>query len=480
VSAASDRSALTVDGRSLDRAALERFYALRQFRLAWIEDASGAKRIDAVLNRMERADEEALDPADYHVEWLRALRAGNDRMGFDRALSDALIRYARNLHIGRAEPTSVDQDVSLPQLTFDPVQAVADLIASQDFDARLAALSPPHPDYIRLKSALRRYRAIVAAGGWPAVPDLRDVDLESHDPRLAILRARLAAEGFVAAGAADSDLKAAIIVFQAHHGLEPDGRIGRRTLEALNVSAPDRVDQIIANMERWRWFGPFERLHVVINVPAAQLNVYRDGAVILRSNLVLGKPSTPTPMFRALVTAVTVNPPWDVPASIVRKEILPKLRRDPDYLEEQQMVWLPEGGVRQLPGPENSLGSLKLEMPNPFDSYLHDTPERRLFARSARFFSHGCMRVEQIVPLASIVLTGSPTEATPALQNLVSEGATRQLEVSEEPPVYVLYWTALADEDGSTTFLPDIYGRDARLLAFLHSRTVAREAELPG
>jgi murein L,D-transpeptidase YcbB/YkuD len=302
---------------------------------------------------------------------------------------------------------------------------------------------------------------------------LRNVGLGSSDPGLDVLRRRLAAEGFLAAGNTNSPLKPAIALFQTRHGLDSDGRIGDRTLQALNVPVSAKVDQIVANMERWRWLGPFEPFYLIVNVPDARLAVYRDGAVILRSKLVLGKPATPTPIFRALVTTVTVNPPWDVPVSIVRKEVLPKLRRNPDYLDQQHMVRLPNGGIRQLPGPENSLGRLKLEMPNQFDSYLHDTPQRSLFARSARFFSHGCMRVEQIVPLASILLTGSPTEAEPMLQALISQGTTEHLAVPGRPPVYVLYWTAVADEDGGTTFLPDTYGRDARLLAVLRNRVAA-------
>jgi murein L,D-transpeptidase YcbB/YkuD len=459
-----------VDGQSLDSIALDRLYALRQSRPAWIGDAGNAKRADFVLGRLEHAEQDGLDPIDYHVEWLRILRLGNDQMAFDRALTDALIHYAHDLRKGRVEPDLTDQDIALPGATFDPVQAVADLIENPDLDAGFAALAPPQPDYTRLKSALRRYRAIAAAGGWPVVPDFA-----KDDPRLAILGARLAAEGFAVPAARGSDLKPAIKAFQMHHGLEPNGRITDRTLEALNVPASTRVGQIIANMERWRWLDPFGPYYLLVNVPSAQLTVYRDGEVILRSKLILGKPATPTPMFRAEVTGITVNPPWEVPTSIIRKEILPKLHSDPGYLRRENMVWGPDGGIRQLPGPRNSLGRLKVEMPNEFDSYLHDTPQRSMFARSERFFSHGCMRVEQIVPLVSILLTGDPTEDESELHDLISRGSTRHLAVSENPPVYVLYWTALANEDGSATFLPDIYGRDESLLTALRNRAMVRE-----
>jgi murein L,D-transpeptidase YcbB/YkuD len=463
--------------RMLDSAALSRFYALRQFQPAWSGDALNRQRADAAIARLEHADEEGLAPADYRATELPGLRARIDSAGFDLVLTDALIRYARDLRTGRSAVGFVDADVALPPANFDAVQAVADMFRAEDFDGALAALEPPHEEYARLKNALARYRAFFAAGGWAPVPDLRKVALDGDDERLLLLRNRLAVEDSTAA---NGDLQAALKRFQTRNGLEPDGRIGAQTLAALNVPVTDRIDQIVANMERWRWIGAFEPSHIAVNIPEAQLTVHRDGQIVLTSRVIVGKPKTPTPIFRALVVGVTANPPWNVPTVIARHEILPKLRRDPDYLAKHHMIFVESGGIRQLPGADNALGSLKLEMPNQFDTYLHDTPAKALFARYARYFSHGCMRVELILPLASIVLTGDSTSAISQLQMAISTGTTLHLSVARQLPVYVLYWTAIANEDDNVSFLPDIYGRDRRLIAALHGLQPQRLAELSG
>ncbi len=242
----------------------------------------------------------------------------------------------------------------------------------------------------------------------------------------------------------------------------------------------DKIDQIVANMERWRWLDAFEPAYIAVNIPEAQLTVHQDGQIVLASKIIVGKPKTPTPIFRALVIGVTANPVWNVPTSIAAKEILPKLRRDPGYLAKHHMIYGPDGGIQQLPGTDNALGTLKLEMPNKFDTYLHDTPTKNLFARDARYFSHGCMRVEQILPLASIVLTGDSTGAVDELRQAIATGATQHLAVEKKLPVYVLYWTAIANEDGDATFFPNIYGRDRRLIAALHGMQPRRLAALDG
>ena len=465
--------------RMLDSGALARFYALRQFQLAWSGSAANQQRADTVITRLEHADEDGLEPADYRATELPGLRARGDVVEFDLVLTDALIHYARDLRTGRSAVGFVDRDVALPPVNFDAVQAVADLFQQTDFSAGLAALAPPHREYAQLKKALAQYREIFATGGWPAVPDLRKVALDGDEEQLLLLRKRLAIED-PAASPENGDLKAAVKRFQARNGLEPDGRVGVQTLAALNVPVTDRIDQIKANMERWRWLGAFEPAYIAVNIPEAQLIVHREGQIVLTSRVIVGKPKTPTPIFRALVVGVTANPPWNVPTAIARHEILPKLRRNPDYLAQHHMIFVESGGIRQLPGADNALGTLKLEMPNQFDTYLHDTPTKALFVRYARYFSHGCMRVELIMPLASIVLTGDDTSAITALQNAIATGTTQHLTVAKQLPVYVLYWTAVANEDDNVTFLPDIYGRDRRLIAALHGLQPKHFATLNG
>ena len=185
---------------------------------------------------------------------------------------------------------------------------------------------------------------------------------------------------------------------------------------------------------------------------------------MLTSRIVAGKAATPTLLFAATVVAVTVNPYWNIPASIARNEILPKERAHPGYLAAEHIERMPDGGLRQTPGDFNALGRLKLEMPNRFNSYLHDTPAKTLFARTDRHFSHGCMRVEQIRQLASLVLTGAPSAALQRIDAAIDADETVRIPLDKPLPVYVLYWTVIAHRGGAVDFL---YGRDGRLLAAL-------------
>jgi len=248
-------------------------------------------------------------------------------------------------------------------------------------------------------------------------------------------------------------------------------------------------------MERWRWMPrSFEPRYVWVNVAEAMLQLIDNGDQALISRVIVGNPRTPSPIFRAEITGVTSNPPWDVPLSIARNEMLPRLRRDPGYLAAHNMVLVngPAGDqhgltvdwatisrarfpyhIRQLPGPDNALGMVKLELPNRFSVYLHDTPGRNLFERADRFLSHGCIRVQEIVPLASYILAHNSTNGPDVLGDAIAAGNTRFLSLSSPLPVYILYWTAVVNGDGSFGFRNDIYDRDEQLIVALERRNSA-------
>ena len=229
----------------------------------------------------------------------------------------------------------------------------------------------------------------------------------------------------------------------------------------------------------------------MVNVPDESLRLVDDGNALLSSRVIVGRPNNPTPILRANAVAVTANPPWNVPLPIARKEILPKLKRDPNYLVKENMVLLdgpagdPQGlhidwrkmpaghfpyRVQQVPGVKNALGSIKLELPNNFDVYLHDTPGKAAFGRDDRALSHGCIRVQQIFPLASLALGGG-AEVMDMLTAAIQSGETQKLALKTPLPVYVLYWTAMAEPDGTVQFRRDLYGRDRRLIEALASRS---------
>jgi L,D-transpeptidase YcbB len=470
---------LSDDAIAIDWRSVEAFYRRRDLRLAWND--SPADR-DLALRFLGEAAGEGLSPGDYHVASLKAAphNDAGQRARFDVLLTDALLHYAHDVRLGRVAARDIDPDVDLPAQNFDAVGTIASALETNRLEGTLAALPPSDERYAQLRSALARYRALASDGGWPRLPDVKKIGFDGDDPNVAALAARLRDEGDASANETDPGaLRVAVMAFQRSHGLDADGRVGAVTMRALNVSAADRIAQIEANMERWRWLPrTWETRRIEVNVPDASLRVWDGAAQLLTSRIIVGKKDRPTPMFRTVATTVTVNPPWDVPVDIARKEILPKLVRDPGYLSAHHMVLLKPGVVRQLPGADNALGQLKLEMPNRFSVYLHDTPARTLFARTDRDLSHGCMRVEQILPLASIALTGDAAKGLDQLKQAIAAGSTQHISLPTPLPVYVLYWTVWVDADGSVAFRSDLYGRDQRLIAALTGGAGTRYAML--
>lgn len=414
---------------------------------------------------LSHAAQEGLDPGAYRIPNLPDLAARN------AAASAALLDYMRDVRTGRPALKALDADMALPPSAFDAATTLDQAIRDNSLDALLAGLPPSAPEYAGLKLWLAHYRRIAAAGGWPLI---------APGAESGLLRSRLAFEDDIT-GLSDPD---ALKRFQARHGLAQDGALGVSTLAALNVPAGARADTIAANMERWRWLpGQLEANRIVINVADARLDLFLGGNATLSSRVIVGKPATPTPILRAEGAGVTVNPPWTVPVLIAAHEILPKLKRNAAYLVSQDMFLLdgppgdPQGlhvnwraipaghfpyRLRQHPGPKNSLGRIKLELPNQFDVYLHDTPGRAAFNAAHRDVSHGCVRVEQILPLASYVLAGD-LSAVAKISDAVNGGETGYLPLTRKMPVYFLYWTAFVDAGGTLQFRPDIYGRDQRM-----------------
>jgi len=382
--------------QELDLNALNTFYDARLYQPAWTESQAAQANASLALSALEHSDEDGLLPDRYHLSEL-SLRRRTDTMQaaaeYELFLTDAMLRYARDLRQGRPGLREVDDDVGFPTEYFDAAGALSEALQANRLNDFLASLPHPHPEYQNLKAALARYRA---------------------------------------AGA------------EAH------------------------VQTIIANMERWRWvprdFGP---RYVSVNAAAATLEAVDNGNVILTSPVIVGKPDSRTPLFSTTAFSLTINPSWHVPTHIVRKEIMPHLRANPGYLARKHMVWTEGGGVRQLPGGGNALGVLKFEMPNEFDTYLHDTPQHSLFAKADRHLSHGCVLLGKIQQLGSFALTDDPDAGMDRIHSLIITHATRTISLDESLPVFVLYRTAIADADGAVNFMPDVYGRDQRLLSAL-------------
>jgi len=391
----------------------------------------------------------------------------------DADLMATLRRYAI-LQLGlRVQPSKVDPLWSIEPTGRD-VTAELEAARSQGrLSSWLRALEPPGAGYRSLAAARCRYAAITDAGGWKTLPSGAPLKEGDIDPVVEALRVRLIIEGYDLTQAQstqrfDRALAAALRAFQRRHDLRDDGVLGPETRSALNVPVEARLAQIETNLERWRWLPhdlPKDRLEV--DLSAAEATLFVSDRPQLQMRAIVGDPGHKTPMFASRLEAVIFNPPWNVPNSIARDEILPRAARDPGYLARNQFVRTPQG-LQQRPGPRNALGQLKFDLPSPFGVYLHDTPGRASFARRVRTLSHGCMRLEKPRELAQQLLAAQGWTRT-EIDQAIATGATRRIKLLKPVPLFVVYRTASVDQDGWAHFRPDPYGWDSKLSAALAS-----------
>lgn len=466
---------------------LARIYEAGHFAPIWTLSSGAGARAAVLVQVPDLAAREGLAPARYAI---RQTPPGDDAASAaarDLAETEAFLRFVHDARSGAVAPGGMGADWSIMPDPFDAAGGIAMALRDGTLGALVESLPPPHPAYRRLTRALAAYEAISAAGGWPLVGGDTELVLGSGDSRETALLERLRIEGDLISG--QDAAREAVQRFQARQGLPADGRVGRATLRALQISANTRVDQIRANLERWRHLPrDFGARYVEVNA-ADQSAVFKAaGGEGLAMRAIVGDLKHPTPVLSARILAVTLNPPWNVPVSIATKEFLPKLRRNPAYLEAHEIVianraggdpygrdidWKSVGArgfpytFRQLPGPRNSLGVVKLEMPNPFDVYLHDTPTKALFARSPRYFSHGCVRLERAIDMAVAVIGNESEWNRGSLGEAIRAGATRRIDLANPVPAHILYWTAFVTEAGEVNFREDAYGRDGPLIAAL-------------
>lgn len=438
-----------------------------------------------------------LTPA--QADLLRDALAGSDRHGFepgefaprgpgDDALIEAVVRYARAVKTGRLAVSGFREDWGLRPQPFDARASLARAVYDNTVEAWLKSLPPDYPGYEALQQGLVTYRTIRERGGWQTLPAGPDLKPGSTGYAVEALRARLAIEdpetpaetartqppaaapplapgqpAFVGEPLFDAALGEAVKRAQKRMGLEPSGVVGDATRAALNIPVQRRIDQIVANMERWRWLPPtLPADRVQVNVAAGVLTLFQNDQPTLSMRAVTGRPNGgETPLLSSSIDSIVLNPPWNVPTSIARRELLPKGRA---YLASAGFRILPGGGLQQAPGPRSALGLIKFDFQNPYSVYLHDTPSKGGFSRYTRLASHGCVRLEKPMALARAIMEGDPVWTPEQIEATIAGGKTTRATVARPVAVYLLYWTAYVTPDGQVNFRQDPYGWDTLLI----------------
>jgi len=484
--------------RIIARNLLPTLYSNNQLQLLWQNKDSVAQLLKAI----GKSNLEGLTPSDYHLKPLQRLEkqraAGMDypslKADFDILLSDAFVRLAYDKNFGKVDPQRLNPDWNLPEKNVgrDLVLRVDKAIANGTVDKSLNALSPQFSIYDNLINALEKYRKIQEMGGWQPVEDGPVLKPGMKDARIPILRKRLLSVGELTVSAHDfllydQQLEQAVISFQQRHYLEGDGVIGKQTLLALNQTVEQKIDQIRVNLERARWIlHDLPDSFILVDIAGYTLVYYHKGKVIWKTRVVVGKPFHETPVFRADMKYLVINPTWTLPRSIITNETLPKIISDPSYLQSNNLEvidhqgnrvnpasinWYSYSGrsfpygIRQEPGPHNALGRIKFIFPNSHAVYLHDTPSRSLFSKDQRAFSHGCIRVDQPIMLGELILKndGQYWDEN-RIEAVIDTMKITTVKLNKHLPVMLLYWTVNASNSDNILFKQDIYGRDKALL----------------
>ncbi len=479
------------------------YYSDRSFKPIWVRDNGMKSKGKVLLNFLSEIENHGLREFKYRIVDIGALVGDPHPRALaelEMLLTSAFIDLARDLTRGRVSPNEVTKqnDISVRELGAAYLLDGAEKV--DDLQPYLKSLMPQDKRYHRLVAKLKEYRAIAAAGGWTSIPPGKALKPGAKDVRLPLLREFLVTTGDMDAAKRPVDDRydevtiAAVKKFQRRHGLTDDGVVGPTTLQQINVPTTKRIRQLEVNLERRRWLdrepGGF---YVFANLADQELKVVKQGKTIHTARIVVGKTYHKTPVFTEEMTYLVINPYWNVPSSIANKEYLPKLRKDPGYLQRQGIRVLDKSGkavnpysvnwsamgrmpyrLRQDTGDKNALGRIKFMFPNKYNVYIHDTPSKSLFKKDLRVFSHGCMRVENPTRLAEVILGGQGWNLD-RINGQIASGKRRIVKLKQKVPVYVTYITAWVNKDGSANFRRDVYGRDETLAE--HLLTGGRFAE---
>jgi murein L,D-transpeptidase YcbB/YkuD len=479
--------------RKAERSAVEKFYGARDFAPLWTQGGTLTAAGKGVIARLKDAASDGLNAADYPVPDFSTASTPDALAEADLKLTASMLDYARQAQSGRMHWSQVSGDIQYPEHPIDPAEVLANVTTAKDGSAALDSYNPPQKLYRELKAKLAALRGV---GDGPVIqiaegPTLRFASsrnrrqpaAEMEDSRVPQLRAKLGITENANDDHYDAKVAAAVRRFQEGADIKPTGVLDDRTVKAINSPKRDKqIDTVIVNMERWRWLprdlgAPgIGDAYVILNIPDFSLRVMQHGAPVWTTRVVTGQPGIhATPLLTETMKFITVNPTWNVPPSIIYNEYLPALQQDPTVLQRMglKLERARDGSIHisQPPGDRNALGRIRFNFPNKFLVYQHDTPDKYLFAKDERAFSHGCMRVQNPDQYASVLLniTEPNQHYTPEKIRSMYGQSEIDLKFPTPIPVNITYQTAFVDDAGKLQFRRDVYGRDATMLALLRN-----------
>jgi murein L,D-transpeptidase YcbB/YkuD len=494
--------------------AIPAYYGMHGYEPAW----TSPENIEGLMRAAEGMYHDGLNPEDYHLSKLETLSEAAGKTGsadpdlvadLEMLLMDSLLRIGYHVEFGKVDPERLDPNWNIHKdfRTEGLLADIEEILSSGRLAEYIEEAKPQHQLYGCLKNTLAKYRDIQAAGGWEPVPEDKVLKQGMTHDNVVALRKRLTVTGDLPEGASrasaefDEELGRAVMHFQDRHGLAADGVVGKASFEALNAPVEERIDQLRANLERARWvLQDFTDTFILVNIAGFKVYYVSENLMKWSARAQVGQTYRQTPVFRAETEYLVFNPTWTVPPTILAKDVLPAIQKDPGYLAKKNMVVLDRSGkavdpgsidwsryqgsnlpytIRQDPGPENALGRVKFIFPNKHFVFLHDTPSKSLFDRAERAFSSGCIRVQNPFELAEILLADKGYDQA-RIAEVLDSGKIENVYLTKPVPTLLLYWTAFTTLDGRCNFRKDVYNRDPDIVFALDGPIMIRKEHEAG
>lgn len=456
---------------------VKELYQKHNYHYVWYDKGGRIDFAEVLYNKANQIDADGIQTQlPYKAQLDNLFTDDNDKPNPNSELliSSMYFFYAKKVFEGVDTSKSEETGWYLPREKTSYIKYLDELLK----DPKLIAndKSEMISQYYNLKKGLQFYRQIKQKGGWDTITleGNKALKPENVSASVAQIRKRLIMtgefKGDTVSTTYDTALLSAVNQYQKNNNLKVDKNITPALVKNMNVSVEDRIKTIVVNMERCRWISPDiaeAKELIAVNIPSYRLIYFRNGKSVLESNVVVGKALNKTVVFSGKMSYLVFSPYWNIPPSIIAKEIKPGMAADKNYLEKHNMEWN-GGNVRQKPGKDNSLGLVKFMFPNTNNIYLHDTPAKSLFDRESRAFSHGCVRVEHARDLALAILEGDKKWNAQKIDTAMNAGKETNYTLKHKIPVYIAYFTAWADADGKVRFFEDVYSRDSRLASLLY------------